>query len=149
MNKPTSRAACGVAVTVVLVAVATVSWVGRTARADEPKPGDTAKPADASKPRNYSGKYLAEGSTGGDRKYRAMVEITREGDVYQVVWVLGPRESYMGVGITEGNALCVGWSNGQVPGLVVYRPDNDKLVGRWTAPGSRGKVFTETLTPVK
>jgi hypothetical protein len=78
-----------------------------------------------------------------------MVEVTREGEVYQVLWVLGPREAYAGVGLTEGNALCVGWSTGQVPGLIVYKPENDKLVGRWTAPGSDGKTFQETLTPVK
>ena len=80
-----------------------------------------------------------------------MVEITRERDVYQVTWVLNPREAYMGVGLVEGDALCVGWSTGATPGLVVYKPEKEgnKLVGRWTAPGAGGKVFRETLTPVK
>ena len=106
----------------------------------------------AAAPRDFSGKYLADGQSNGGRAYRAMVEVTREGDVYQVVWVMGPNEGYMGVGMTEGNALCVGWSIGEVPGVVVYKadpkPDSKKLVGRWTAPGSRGQTYTETLTPL-
>lgn len=123
----------------------------REATAQNPAPGGAARPdASAAKPRDFSGKYLAEGSNNGGRAYKAMVEITREGDVYQVLWVLGPREAYMGVGLTEGEALCVGWATGQIPGLVVYKPAADgKLVGRWTAPGSEGKTFKETLTPVK
>jgi hypothetical protein len=111
------------------------------------QPKDASKPA---KPRDYSGKYLAEGRNNDGRNYKAMVEVTREGEVYTVLWVLGPREAYIGVGLTEGDALCVGWTTAQVPGLVVYKPGADgKLVGRWTAPGAGGKVFKETLTPVK
>jgi hypothetical protein len=110
------------------------------------------KAADAAEPRDFSGKYLADGKSNTGKPYRAMVEITREGDVYQVIWVLGPRESYMGVGIVEGSALCVGFAVGQVPGVVIYQPDakeqGKKLVGRWTAPGAKGKTFTETLTPL-
>jgi hypothetical protein len=131
--------------------------------ADAPKdaPDATGKdsPAGAAKEgeaaaarRDFSGKYLADGVSNGGRGYKAMVEITREGEVYQVVWALGPNEGYMGVGMTEGDALCVGWSIGEVPGVVVYKPDpkpdSKKLVGRWTAPGSRGRTYTETLTPL-
>jgi hypothetical protein len=125
-------------------------------RPDQPSAADAkaevphdAKPAETEKSRDFSGRYLADGETDGGRKYRAMVEITREGDVYEVTWVLNPREAYKGVGLVEAQALCVGWSTGQTPGLVVYKPDKEKLVGRWTAPGSKGKVFRETLTPVK
>ena len=140
-----------------LVAVVGIAWAAVSPAADEAKaqtaapsaPKPAAAAADA-KPRDFSGKYLAEGSNNGGRSYKAMVEITREGDVYQVLWVLGPREAYMGVGLIEGEALCVGWATGQIPGLVVYKPGADgKLVGRWTAPGSEGKTFKETLTPVK
>jgi hypothetical protein len=112
---------------------------------------DAAKESPAAAaPRDFSGKYLADGVSNGGRGYKAMVEITREGDVYQVVWAMGPNEGYMGVGMNEGDTLCVGWSIGEVPGVVVYKPDDKpdskKLVGRWTAPGSRGKTYTETLT---
>ena len=49
------------------------------------------------------------------------------------------------------DALCVGWAIGEVPGVFIYKPEahaqaSKKLVGRWTAPGSQGKTFTETLT---
>jgi hypothetical protein len=119
-----------------------------TAKSDDAPKADAAAPA----PRDFSGKYLADGVSNGGRGYKAMVEILREGEVYQVVWALGPNEGYMGIGMVEGEALCVGWSIGQVPGVVVYKPDtkegSKKLVGRWTAPGSRGKTYTETLTPL-
>ena len=134
----------------VLAVLALVGWAGVTPAVDagaaKPAP-DTTQPA---RPRDYSGKYLAAGTSNGGRAYKAMVEITRTGDVYEVLWVLGPREAYMGVGLTEGDALCIGWSAAQTPGLVIYKPDKDnRLVGRWTAPGSEGKTFKETLTPIK
>ena len=126
--------------------VALVAYAVRSPAVEDA--GKDNKPA--TRPRDYSGKYLAEGSNNDGRNYKAMVEVSREGDVYTVLWVLGPREAYIGVGLTEGDALCIGWATGQVPGLVVYKPGADgKLVGRWTAPGSNGKVFKETLTPVK
>lgn len=125
----------------------------RDAAKDAPKGGPDHAPKDAAAaPRDFSGKYLADGVSNGGRGYKAMVEITREGDVYQVIWVMGPSEGYMGVGMLEGDALCVGWSIGEVPGVVVYKPDtaaeNKKLIGRWTAPGSKGQTYTETLTPL-
>jgi hypothetical protein len=137
-----------------LAAVVGIAWAAVSPAVDEASAQNAAQPApkpeEPAKPRDFSGKYLAEGSNNGGRNYKAMVEITREGDVYQVLWVLGPREAYMGVGLTEGDALCVGWATGQVPGLVVYKPGSEgKLLGRWTAPGSEGKTFKETLSPVK
>ena len=131
------------------------SAAGADPASDAPKdaPADVAKSdpgAAAAKPRDFSGKYLADGVSNGGRGYKALVEITREGDVYQVVWAMGPNEGYMGVGMNENDTLCVGWSIGEVPGVVVYKPDDQpdskKLIGRWTAPGSRGKTYTETLT---
>src|SRR5688572_11706648 len=95
----------------------------------------TTAPA-VEKEKDYSGKYLAEGVGNAGRKYKAMVEIIREGDVYQVIWVLGPREFYMGVGLVEEERLSVGWSTAGTPGVVVYQSEGENLVGRWTAPGS-------------
>ncbi len=119
---------------------------------DAAKEGAEGVPPEAGAVADFSGKYIADGVSNGGRAYKAMVEIAREGDVYQVIWVMGPREGYMGVGVAEGDALCVGWSIGEVPGVVIYKPDaagqSKKLVGRWAAPGSRGKTYTETLTPV-
>jgi hypothetical protein len=148
MNNPKTWFALCLAAVVGIACAALAPGAGDANAQDAAQ--STPKPDANAKPRDYSGKYLAEGSNNGGRSYKAMVEITREGDVYQVLWVLGPREAYMGVGLTEGDALCVGWATGQVPGLVVYKPERDgKLVGRWTAPGSEGKTFKETLTPVK
>ena len=107
-----------------------------------------AQPA-AEKDRDFSGKYLAAGESIGDKPYKAMVEIKRDGEVYDVMWVLGPQEAYRGVGLVERGSLCVGWATGQSPGLIIFTPEKDLLVGRWVAPGARGKVFKETLTPLK
>jgi hypothetical protein len=135
---------------VVLAAVALVGWAGILPAVDAGGDKPAPETAQAPKPRDYSGKYLAEGTSNGGRNYKAMVQISREGDVYQVLWVLGPREAYIGVGLTEADALCVGSSTGDQPALVVYKDDKEnRLVGRWTAPGSQGKTFKETLTPVK
>ena len=127
-----------------------------TGAQEDPNPAtpEAGKKDDAGAARDFSGKSLADGMSNGGKPYKAMVEITRDGDVYQVVWVLGPREAYMGVGVIEGDALCVGWAVGEVPGVVVYKGDPEKgdknkdgknLVGRWTAPGSKGKTFGEKL----
>ncbi len=139
-----------------LALLGTVALVSRAQ--EEPtkeKPVERKTPneaAEAGDVRDFSGKYLADGVSNTGKPYKAMVEIIRDKDVYQVVWVLGPREGYSGVGIVEGNALCVGWAVGQVPGVVIYKPDtaepNAKLLGRWTAPGSKGRTFRETLTPI-
>ena len=142
-----------------LLSLALVGGLALATRAqDDPQPpqrqAGAQEDARDGASRDFSGKYLADGMSNGGKPYKAMVEITRDGDVYQVVWVLGPREAYMGVGVIEGDALCVGWAIGEVPGVVVYNADpknagKDKnLVGRWTAPGSKGKTFTETLTYV-
>ena len=148
MNKPgTVRVVAGWAV-VVAVAVL-VGWASDSPAKDD-KPGDAP---DANAPAvaapDFSGKYLADGIGNGGRPYRAMVEIRREGDMYNVIWVLGPRETYSGVGLAEGDALCVGWASGGTPGVIVYESQKGKLVGRWTAPGAEGKTFKENLTPVK
>src|SRR5688572_3906855 len=141
MNKWGTRGAAGIGAVVLLV----ISQASFSPAADDGKPAATAPAA----PRDFSGKYLADGIGNGGRPYRAMVEIRREGDMYNVVWVLGPREAYSGVGLVEGDSLCVGWASGQTPGVIVYASEKGKLLGRWTAPGAAGKTFKETLTPVK
>jgi hypothetical protein len=148
MNHPGSVRA---STTVVLLAgVTLIAWASMSRAKDEPEvvaPAKDDSPAAAAT--DFAGKYLADGIGNGGRPYRAMVEIRREGDTYQVVWVLGPRETYSGVGLVEGNTLSVGWASGDTPGVILYTSANDKLVGRWTAPGAGGKTFKETLTPVK
>ena len=133
-----------------LGALALASRAQDGAAKPEAAPDEAAKPEDAAEAADFSGKYLADGVSNVGKPYKAMVEITRDKDVYQVVWVLGPREGYSGVGVIEGDALCVGWAIGEVPGVVIYKRDaeqkGEKLVGRWTAPGSQGKTYKETLT---
>ena len=121
---------------------------GALAAAVDPQ-ADKEPPKDETRVKDFSGKYLAEGVGNGGRPYKAMVEIQRTREVYQILWVLGPREAYMGVGMREGDTLCVGWATGQVPGVVVYRSEGKRLVGRWTAPGADGRIFKETLSPVE
>jgi hypothetical protein len=151
MHKPRTcwlKTWCPTGLTAAAVLIAMLSCGGLRAGGENAATAPTTAPA-AEKDKDYSGKYLAEGVGNAGRKYKAMVEIIREGDVYQVIWVLGPREFYMGVGLVEDERLSVGWSTGGTPGVVVYKSEGEQLVGRWTAPGSGGKTFKETLTPVK
>ena len=135
-----------------LGALALVSRAQDESVKEAPAQGEAPAPPQDNAARDFSGKYLADGVSNTGKPYKAMVEIIRDKDVYQVVWVLGPREGYSGVGVIEGDALCVGWAVGQTPGVVIYKPDtqepNAKLLGRWTAPGSKGRTFSETLTPL-
>jgi hypothetical protein len=112
--------------------------------------GPAARPATApaGEARDFSGKYLADGQGDNGGRYKAMVEITRRGEAYQVIWVLSPKETYAGVGLAEGDVLSVGWVMRGVPGVIVYHADGEKLVGRWAA-GAGGKTYKETLSPVK
>ncbi len=101
---------------------------------------------------DLAGTYECQGTMGNGKNYRGTVHIVRNNGTYQVLWTLGARERYMGIGIVSDNVLAVSYFTG-TPGLVVYHVEHGqkggpRLVGRWTAPAAGGRVFVETLTRV-
>jgi hypothetical protein len=97
-------------------------------------------------PPGLNGTYKITKAAGPDGKsYAGSVAIAPKGDAFEVTWTL-PGESYSGVGIKEGDLLVVGWGEaGKGAGVVSYKMNGNKLVGRWGAPGS-DKLGTESLT---
>ncbi len=94
---------------------------------------------------DVTGFYRVRGK-GVNGSYSGEVTITREKEVYSVVWSLDDGSQIVGVGLLEGNVFSVAWQAGDMlPGVVVYRVEGDKLVGRWTVAGETS-VWTETLT---
>lgn len=91
------------------------------------------------------GIYLAEGTQGGGKKkYGAVVGIKRTGDTYQVEWNSGGIV-YAGIGIVEGDRLCVSCVMGGHPCVVVYKIEKNKVLsGRWAV--TPGVVESEVLT---
>jgi len=86
-------------------------------------------------------------------EYVADVEITKQGDVYRVLWKSGPR-AWDGVGLLDDNKLVVATYDQEGKNLAVisYKimpGDNGlKLVGRWSYKGDK-VLSTETLERVK
>ena len=103
---------------------------------------------------SYAEKFLSEEDdvTGvyhceGDG-YQGTVVIQKVGDAYQITWTLG-NQRHNGVAIRNGNLLSSSWSpsQGGLPGVVVYSIEKDrKLIGKYTAPGGKGRLENETLT---
>ncbi len=84
---------------------------------------------------DITGHYTVSGTDLAGKTYRGELTITREGEVYLVVWTLGQTQ-IAGTGLLEGNVLAVTWDAGGVPGLVVYRSTQPGVLeGRWTVQG--------------
>jgi hypothetical protein len=100
---------------------------------------------------DISGLYECEGTTANGSPYKGTVEIARNNGTYEVLWVFGPREQYLGFGVINENVLAVSVLAG-MPGVVAYKIEKSdkgsRLVGQWTVPNAEGRVFTETLTKV-
>jgi hypothetical protein len=100
---------------------------------------------------DISGIYECEGTTANGSPYKGTVEIARNNGTYEVLWVFGPREQYLGFGVINENVLAVSVLAG-MPGVVAYKIEKSdkgsRLVGQWTVPNADGKVFSETLTKV-
>lgn len=100
---------------------------------------------------DITGIYECEGTTANGSPYKGTVEIARNNGTYEVLWVFGPREQYLGFGVINENVLAVSVLAG-MPGVVAYKIEKSdkgsRLVGQWTVPNAEGRVFTETLTKV-
>lgn len=83
------------------------------------------------------------GVAGGPPSYKGTATITRDGDIYNVVWVVGAaKERIEGRGLLENGVLAVTAG----PSLVVYTQKGNTWVGRWHMHGGKA-TGTETLTP--
>lgn len=98
---------------------------------------------------NLVGVYECEGSNPNGDTYSGIVEIVKLRDTYLVRWTMPDDSKVVGVGIFSGGVLAVSYYGG-TPALVVYSiTGDDRLEGKWTAGGSEGAVFSETLTRMK
>lgn len=125
-----------------------VSAAGAESVPEAQAPGDGDKKPKAENiaaPQVADGIYIAEGTQdGGKKKYAAVVGIKKTGDTYVVEWNSGG-VIYRGIGIVEGDRLCVSCVMGKQPCIVVYKIGKDKvLTGRWSV--TPGVVETEVLT---
>ena len=111
----------------------------------------TAAPDTATPDNDIAGIYECEGTTANGSPYKGTVEIARNNGTYEVLWVFGPREQYLGFGVVNENVLAVSVLAG-MPGVVAYKIEKSekgsRLVGQWTVPNAEGRVFSETLTKV-
>lgn len=132
----------------VLCGLAVLPGVSAQSAAQEtPKPAEAEKApkADEAVPQDFDGIYVAQGTMdGGKKKYAAVVGIKKTGGTYVVEWNSGG-VIYRGIGIVEGDRLCVSCIMGQQPCIVVYKIGKDKVLsGRWSV--TPGVVETEVLT---
>ncbi len=102
----------------------------------------TPTPRSVQTTEDITGHYTVRGVDRDGQKYTGELTITRQGDVYAVVWTIGQMQ-FEGVGILEGEVLAVTWDAGGLPGLVVYRVTQPGVLeGRWTVLGEE-VIMTE------
>jgi hypothetical protein len=90
--------------------------------------------------------YNCVGDTGGGKQYKGEVEITKEGDVYNLKWTIASK-THLGIGIRQDDKLSVSWISEGIGGIVVYKIEKGgKLSGKWSQFGTKGTVLDETLT---
>ena len=88
------------------------------------------------------GSYTVEGNNpGGGSRYTGTVTISRTGDTYRVVWVVGSTR-YVGTGIGDKDFIAVSYRSGNDTGLALYGSDGGNWKGVWTYAGGR-EVGTE------
>jgi hypothetical protein len=95
---------------------------------------------------DLAGVYSCDGLNPAGRPYRGIVEIVHTDSTYHLRWTF-PQESdsALGIGILSNGVLAVSYYGGATAGVVVYKIEENKLVGDWTVVGSDGGVYHETL----
>lgn len=83
------------------------------------------------------GKYTIKGTNPGkDTGYTGTVTVSKTGDTYSVVWVVGGTR-YVGTGIGNKDFLAVSYKSGDSTGLALYGADGEDWAGVWTYAGGR------------
>ena len=92
-------------------------------------------------PNDLSGQYNCEGSsyTGTDTIRKT------KGGAYNLQWNFSSGK-HTGVGVSDGKVLASTWTSGGVTGVVLYRIEGNRLVGKYTAPTAKGETAEENLT---
>jgi hypothetical protein len=83
------------------------------------------------------GSYSVEGSNpGGGGGYTGEVTVTKTGETYRVVWVVGGTR-YIGTGIGNKDFIAVSYRSGNDTGLALYGADGGNWTGIWTYAGGK------------
>lgn len=83
------------------------------------------------------GSYTIEGTNpGGNGTYSGTAEVTKTGETYRVVWVVGGTR-YVGTGIGDKNFIAVSYKSGDQSGLALYGADGENWAGVWAYAGAR------------
>jgi hypothetical protein len=83
------------------------------------------------------GSYDVTGTNpGGGSPYKGTVTISKTGDTYRVVWVVGDTR-YIGTGIGNKDFIAVSYRSGDSTGLALYGADGGNWAGVWTYAGGR------------
>ena len=83
------------------------------------------------------GTYTVEGTNpGGSGNYSGTVTVTKTGETYNVVWVIGGTR-YIGTGIGNKDFIAVSYRSGNNTGLALYGEDGGNWTGIWAYSGSR------------
>jgi hypothetical protein len=83
------------------------------------------------------GRYSIHGTNpGGNGQYSGTVSVTKTGDTYRVIWVVGGTQ-YVGTGIGDKNFLAVSYKSGNSSGLALYGASGGNWQGVWAYSGAR------------
>ena len=120
------------------IVIALLLLLAAAAAATGPQPPTTG---------DITGTYFCEGTNSDGSPYHGVVTIVRRADAYYLWWELQPGITVFGVGLREGNTLGVSYY-GPNTGIIVYRIEGNRLIGRWTVPGA-DDLASETLMPLE
>jgi len=96
--------------------------------------------------KDLSGEYTCLGKNKDGGTYKGTVKIAKKGDTYVLKWTIGNNDEQAGIGLVENNLLSVAYYGaGNFTGIVVYKIEKDKLVGKYAVAGDTG-VYEETLS---
>lgn len=99
---------------------------------------------------NLAGSYDISGMIPREGSYRGGARIVNVNGAYGLSWniIFGNNRdaAYHGIGILDGNLLCVGWTDdAALYGISIYRINGGRLTGRWTLSNMNGALGTEEL----
>jgi hypothetical protein len=98
---------------------------------------------------DFVGTYTYVGTNPDGSTYQGewVAEIRKTGDTYHVTWTKAGEPPEQGIGILDGDRLCVAYDSGGAPGVMVFKPGSGgKLDVLWTFVGQE-RIGTETFTP--
>lgn len=97
-----------------------------------------------------TGTYELKGSNSKETffpDYKGRVIITRQGDNYHLVWIIGDAQVQTGVGILEGDILSVAYNDlsNNTWGVMSFKVDSfmDELTGKWASHASTGYAYEQ------